>query len=303
MRQFQSFSVGDDKQFPALRHVTFGEYYQYFGGEDFTNLPLETVTFKGTAIFYSLETGNTYGNQWQTFGGNPAETEIIIPCGTKDLFVLSLTNHPTYWNYLAYVHPTLWTADNFIEAECLNTLTVLSSDAALGNARSYGLSGGVITSTPDNTTAEFTGTAELLALPKAGVMFVGWDDDNTDNPRTVVVAEDVTYTAIFAVCNECEECEKCEECPGVTSAGEFGAASSVAIQAYPNPADNLLHVTLATSASGHLTLYDMAGKSVFTQSVTGTNAVLNIGSLASGSYILRLVENGVAGAGVKVIKN
>ena len=45
-----------------------------------------------------------------------------------------------------------------------------------------------------------SGTYDHLAeaTPKPHYMFVKWSDENTDNPRTIIVNEDVTYTAIFA---------------------------------------------------------------------------------------------------------
>ena len=41
-------------------------------------------------------------------------------------------------------------------------------------------------------------TATLAAVPAANCYFVEWNDNVTDNPRTVTVTEDVTYTAFFA---------------------------------------------------------------------------------------------------------
>ncbi len=38
---------------------------------------------------------------------------------------------------------------------------------------------------------------EIKASPKAGYKFTKWDDDNTDNQRTIVVKKDASYTAIF----------------------------------------------------------------------------------------------------------
>ncbi len=37
----------------------------------------------------------------------------------------------------------------------------------------------------------------LVAIPNEGYIFSHWSDGNTDNPRTIVVSEDATYTAIF----------------------------------------------------------------------------------------------------------
>lgn len=39
----------------------------------------------------------------------------------------------------------------------------------------------------------------LRAVPAAGYRFVRWNDGNMDNPRTVTVTEDATYTAVFDV--------------------------------------------------------------------------------------------------------
>ena len=44
----------------------------------------------------------------------------------------------------------------------------------------------------------FGDEATLTATPNSGVYFVEWNDGNTDNPRTVIVNEDITYTATFA---------------------------------------------------------------------------------------------------------
>lgn len=41
-------------------------------------------------------------------------------------------------------------------------------------------------------------TTTLTATPNAGYLFVQWQDGNTDNPRTVTVTANATYTATFA---------------------------------------------------------------------------------------------------------
>ena len=40
-------------------------------------------------------------------------------------------------------------------------------------------------------------TATLTATPNEGYLFVKWQDGNTDNPRTITVTADATYTAEF----------------------------------------------------------------------------------------------------------
>lgn len=41
-------------------------------------------------------------------------------------------------------------------------------------------------------------TATILATPNYGYHFTQWNDGNTDNPRTVIVTEDLTLSALFA---------------------------------------------------------------------------------------------------------
>jgi len=54
-------------------------------------------------------------------------------------------------------------------------------------------------------------TATLTAMPNAGYHFVRWQDGNTQNPRTITVTGDATYTAYF----EADASE--DDCPAVSS--------------------------------------------------------------------------------------
>ena len=71
---------------------------------------------------------------------------------------------------------------------------------------------------------------------------------------------------------------------------------------YPNPAKNTLNVQLANNVSGTLVLFDVNGKTMLSQTINGNSAQINMSSLTTGNYILRLVENGTASAGIQVIK-
>lgn len=65
------------------------------------------------------------------------------------------------------------------------TITVLANDPSLGTVSGSG-------TYPENT------TIEISATPNNGVVFNGWNDGNTDNPRSVTVTENMTFTAIFS---------------------------------------------------------------------------------------------------------
>ncbi len=64
------------------------------------------------------------------------------------------------------------------------TITVTSNDPGLGNVTGSG-------TYPEGS------TIEISARPNTGVHFTGWDDGNTDNPRSIVVTQNMEFMAIF----------------------------------------------------------------------------------------------------------
>ena len=70
------------------------------------------------------------------------------------------------------------------EGEEVFTVTVESADPTMGSVSGGGqaLNGGTVT---------------ISAIPREGFRFLTWNDGNTENPRTVTVTADITYTAYF----------------------------------------------------------------------------------------------------------
>ena len=64
------------------------------------------------------------------------------------------------------------------------TITVIANDPSLGTVTGSG-------TYPEGT------TIEISARPNANASFVGWDDGNTDNPRSIVVTQDMEFKAVF----------------------------------------------------------------------------------------------------------
>jgi hypothetical protein len=64
------------------------------------------------------------------------------------------------------------------------TITVLPNDPALGTVTGGG-------------TYPQGSTIEISATPFENVAFRSWDDGNTDNPRSIIVTGDMTFTALF----------------------------------------------------------------------------------------------------------
>jgi hypothetical protein len=78
--------------------------------------------------------------------------------------------------------------------------------------------------------------------------------------------------------------------------------AAAGISVYPNPAKDYVTVELPENTAGTLALFDLNGKIVINQPVRGNVATINTTSLSAGVYMLRLVQDGVAGIGVKLVK-
>ncbi len=95
--------------------------------------------------------------------------KIYIPCGTKDAYQAA-ANWSSFTNYIE----TLF-----------YILTITAQDEAMGSIRIIQEA-----TCTDNT-------AVIEATANEGYRFVQWSDGNTDNPRTLIVDEDLTLTAQF----------------------------------------------------------------------------------------------------------
>lgn len=74
----------------------------------------------------------------------------------------------------------------------------------------------------------------------------------------------------------------------VLSNKDFGNISGLSI--YPNPAKNLLNITSDSIETKQVEIYNILGKSVLSTKVT--NAPINVSTLTSGVYIVKITEDG-----------
>ena len=113
-------------------------------------------------------------------------------------------------------------------------------------------------------------TGTLTATANEGYRFVIWNDGNTDNPRTVALTSDTAFTAIFALIDESSLAED----------AEFAE-----ISLYPNPTSSKVSFNQTIEK---VEVIDLSGKTLFT--LSNANSI-NIESLPSGAYYLRLTNN------------
>ena len=101
------------------------------------------------------------------------------------------------------------------------TITVLSADSSNGSVTGGG-------------TYDAGATATLTASPNAGCRFLSWNDDNTDNPRTIVVDGDSTFVASFKAIYNITVLANNNEYGTVSAGGTFDEGEEVTLTAEPN---------------------------------------------------------------------
>ncbi len=194
-----------------------------------------------------------------------------------------LTGLETETSYDVYVRSlcadgimSVWsTATNFVTTAGSGpeptyfTITVLSNNNDWGTVSGGG-------SFLENT------TTTISATPNQGYRFVQWQDGNTDNPRTITVTADMTYTATFA------------EGVGIDE------VSLDEVSLFPNPATST--VTVRANGMEQVSIIDLNGRTVMTQRVNTETATFDLSTLAKGTYFVRIVGEQASAVRKLVVK-
>lgn len=137
---------------------------------------------------YTLTINKNYGNWGEVTGAGTYEegTEVQISATPSEDRIL------VRWNDGSTENPrTITMPDHDVQytAAFGYTTTVLSDDDTMGT----------VTGTSNHVPGE---TQQISAIPAEGYKFVRWNDDNTDNPRTVWAGSSHdTFTAYFEAAN------------------------------------------------------------------------------------------------------
>jgi hypothetical protein len=68
--------------------------------------------------------------------------------------------------------------------------------------------------------------------------------------------------------------------------------NSIQINAYPNPVEKgVLNINMESSDEARITLYDLTGKSVYSEFTRSKNNLIDVSELNSGLYILNVIQN------------
>ena len=143
------------------------------------------------------------------FGSTTQDFRTTTPTGWQDLAEGKL-NLQTSWQNALYTFQVATAGDYRVVFMWYNDHSDGNNPPAAIDNVQLGVSQPrfTITATSNNTSwGTVTGggsyiqgaTATLTASPTMGYHFVGWNDGNTQNPRTVTVTADATFTATFAI--------------------------------------------------------------------------------------------------------
>ena len=140
------------------------------------------------------------------------------------------------------------------------TINVVSADENMGTVSGGGDYG-------------YGSTVTIEAIPNAGYYFLQWNDGNTDNPRTITVTENATYTATFELIIGIESVDILDE-----------------LTFYPNPT----HGTLSFNSIDirKVEVLDVNGRVV---AIFENSNVIDLSKLSKGYYTMRVTTaEGVA---------
>ena len=150
-----------------------------------------------------------------------------------------------------------------------------------------------VTASATNGTIEGKGeyehgsTITLTATPDEGYHFTQWSDGVKDNPRTITVVSDATFTAEFEKNAEQNNQEGSE-----VAISENEAAK---LFVYPSPATSGVTIS-GVEANSLVKVYNVNGAMVVATTLDGNT--LNVTNLAKGTYIIE-TENGTIARFVK----
>lgn len=239
--------------------------------------------------FYYTQRSNTYPESCvvmvSSTTNDPASFsqigEEIVAEDIAGTWTEATFNIPANTKYIAFKYTSDYAWFMAIDDITLNsgtatinyTITVLSDNTNMGTVSGGG-------SFAEGSTTTITATANN------GYRFVHWNDNNTDNPRTITVTGNATYTAFFEATSPSDPSDPTQGIDDVNAAS---------VKLYPNPTSGNLYVEV--EGLQKVEIIDAVGRVVLSQN----NGTVNMSALANGIYTVRVSANGTTSI-KKVVK-
>lgn len=184
-----------------------------------------------------------------------------------------------------------------VSAQLVNECPVLNSAFTFAAETTASVSFGLLAGSAEASSYSYElYTDEAMTIPVEGSPFT---TTGTSLSLTGLTAETTYYYSATATNDSCTSAAVTGSFTTNPTSGtdSFGKNGFVV---FPNPANTVLNVKAGESIS-QLTLVNLLGQTVLTQTANGAQAQLNLASVAAGTYILQ-VTSGDRTAAVKVIK-
>ena len=201
--------------FSMLTSVTIGNSVTSIGNKAFkgctglTTLNFNAENCSGSISSYMFESNNVLSKI--TIGENVTKipNKAFVNCISLDSIIIAAENPPTIYGSTFDSNLSLNTpvivpcgiVENYEDADFWYNFRHIQQSPDCGvsytiNAISANPSRGSVTG---SGTYPAGSTITLTANANDGYQFASWNDDNTDNPRTITVTEDATFIASFEV--------------------------------------------------------------------------------------------------------
>ena len=226
---FSSYTYESPFNIPSLQNLTLGENVTSIASGAFNDCSfLQNVTCLATTP-PTLEDNTVFPY--------PNIATLKVPCGSLEAY----SSATSFWNmfFSGRISENGYNVEVSVNDETFGSVAV-ESDCSTGT---------------------------LTATANEGYRFVIWNDGNTDNPRTVSLTSDTSFTAIFALIDN----------SSLSEDAEFAELS-----VYPNPTRGKVTFNQAIEK---IEVIDLSGKTL--QTYENANEI-NIEALPAGVYHLRM---------------
>jgi len=257
----------------GLTSVIIGDSVKSIGGHAFSNCGNLKYLTIGKSIqdiwsyaFYedinlkeiNIKTAFPPNIKYTSFEEVPDTILLYVPCGSSTYY-----QSDTNWNKFS----------NIQEGDMEYCIKMKVNNDYFGTTTA---------STPDCITYQ----SILTAIPSRRHLFTQWSDGNTDNPRTVIVTSDTTFTAIFTYTSAIEE----------QGMDNF-------IKIYPNPANEFITLENKQNIMKEVCMYDISGREVKRISISTNKITLDVSDLQRGMYVMKVsTEKGVITRKIQIIR-
>ena len=249
--------------------ATPNEGYEFTGWNDGNTENPRTVTVTSDTAFVAIFTeavstptitvtvnDATMGSATYTLDGN---TAVLTATANEGYSFLTWSDGNTENPRTVTITSDTAFMAIFTEAVSTPTITLTVNDETMGSA----------TYTLDGNTAVLTATAN------EGYEFTGWNDGNTENPRTVTVTSDTAFVAIFTA----------------SGSSSLQAVNAREFALYPNPAKSFVTLEFETLQENTLLqILDINGRRVRTLELkAGVETLrIDVSDLPKGIYTIML---------------